>query len=601
MITNLFPENTYHAELTRLNSTLNSLKHTKNRIAWGRLAAILLLIASAFYLWPVSQLLAILASSIFLGIFIRLLVLAANNSTAIENCNRLISINQQEISIAAGAYTQLPNGSKFLQPTHYYANDLDIFGRASVYQYINRTLSEQGNGFLANWLSSPSALPQIMARQEASKELAPAFQWRQQLQAHGMAATITNSTETNIRDWLQQPNKFSHNGGWNMLRILYPVFTIGLLACYLFSVIPGSWFLGAYAVFFIVSSQIKKIIFPEYIELNSIVPEMNALYQSVASIETQSFTSGYLQALQQKFKDGQSSSADSIKKLKNLLDKFDDSLNMFMAFILGPLLLWELQLVFELEKWRTANAARAGEWFKALGEMEAVSSIANLHFNHADWVYPAFDAAMHGSLIAKDLGHPLIPAAQRVCNDFNTAGLAQVALITGSNMAGKSTFLRSIGVNMVLAMMGAPVCASYMKTSVMQIVSSMRVADNLEENTSTFYAELKKLKAIIECVNRHDKVFVLLDEILRGTNSLDRHTGSKALVKQLIGKDAVAMLATHDVELAQMVNDYPANIHNYHFDAQIDKEELYFDYKLKTGICKSINASLLMKKIGIEL
>ena len=154
---------------------------------------------------------------------------------------------------------------------------------------------------------------------------------------------------------------------------------------------------------------------------------------------------------------------------------------------------------------------------------------------------------------------------------------------------------------MVLAMMGAPVCASSMKVAAMQMISSMRIADNLEENTSTFYAELKKLKTIIDCVNRNEKVFVLLDEILRGTNSLDRHTGSKALVKQLIRQRAVAILATHDVELAQCQTEFPGNIHNYHFDAQISNEELYFDYKLKEGICKSINASLLMKKIGIEL
>jgi DNA mismatch repair ATPase MutS len=168
-------------------------------------------------------------------------------------------------------------------------------------------------------------------------------------------------------------------------------------------------------------------------------------------------------------------------------------------------------------------------------------------------------------------------------------------------MAGKSTFLRSIGVNTVLAMMGSTVCAAQMEVSVMRIISSMRVADNLQESTSTFYAELKKLQYIIENVNSHEKIFVLLDEILRGTNSLDRHTGSEALVKQLIKKEAVAMLATHDVELAQLQTTYQANIHNYHFDAQIANEELYFDYTLKEGICQSINASILMKKIGIEL
>ena len=174
-------------------------------------------------------------------------------------------------------------------------------------------------------------------------------------------------------------------------------------------------------------------------------------------------------------------------------------------------------------------------------------------------------------------------------------------LVTGSNMAGKSTYLRSIGVNAVLAMAGAPVCASYFSLSPVQIISSMRIADNLEESTSTFYAELKKLKTIIDKVNNKEKVFILLDEILRGTNSLDRHTGSAALIKQLIKHNAACIIATHDVELAKMKDEYPENILNYHFDVQVSNDELYFDYQLKEGICTSLNASILMKKIGIEL
>ena len=174
-------------------------------------------------------------------------------------------------------------------------------------------------------------------------------------------------------------------------------------------------------------------------------------------------------------------------------------------------------------------------------------------------------------------------------------------VITGSNMAGKSTYLRSIGINVVLAMAGSPVCATGFVLSPVQIISSMRIADNLEESTSTFYAELKKLKTVIDKVNEGAHVFILLDEILRGTNSLDRHTGSVALLKQLIKKQAAAIIATHDVELAQLKEAYPTNILNYHFDAQVSNDELYFDYKLKTGVCESLNASILMKKIGIEL
>lgn len=168
-------------------------------------------------------------------------------------------------------------------------------------------------------------------------------------------------------------------------------------------------------------------------------------------------------------------------------------------------------------------------------------------------------------------------------------------------MAGKSTFLRSVGVNIVLAMMGSPVYAGSFTVSNMKVISSMRINDNLEENTSTFYAELKKLKEVIESVYRNEKVFLLLDEILRGTNSADRHTGSKALIKQLIQHHAVGLIATHDLELAKLADEFPEKLHNYHFDVQVAGDELYFDYKLKRGICNSMNASLLMKKIGIEL
>jgi len=203
--------------------------------------------------------------------------------------------------------------------------------------------------------------------------------------------------------------------------------------------------------------------------------------------------------------------------------------------------------------------------------------------------------------MAKEMGHPLIPVEKRVNNSFTVKENQQLSLITGSNMAGKSTFLRSAGINVVLAMMGSPVCAAELIVSNMRVISSMRVSDNLEENTSTFYAELKKLKQIIDAVKKHEKVFLLLDEILRGTNSADRHTGSKAFIKQLVKEKAFALVATHDLELTKLAEEFPADIHNYHFDVQVKGDELYFDYVLKEGICQSMNASLLMKKIGIEL
>lgn len=596
-----FPVTVYDSQIIELTSQLALLKKRKDRISWARLVIILLLIADAWWMPRYSILFTVISGVLLTAMFIRLVLVAASNGSHIENVNRLISINQQEIQVADGGYTQRPDGSEFLSPAHHYANDLDMFGRASIYQYLNRTTSQQGHATLASWLLEPAAVEVIDERQSAVKELASQYQWRQQLQAYGMEQPITTATEEKVAGWILQENIFSGHTGWKMLRWLYPITTITLVILYIIDILPNQWFIAAYIIALGFSGLISKLIRPQSRYLDKIVPETEALFKSVQWIESHSFHSHYLVKLQQHFLGGDTRSSVAIKQLKKILDKFDYNLNLLLAIFLNPLLLWDLQLVFQLENWRTHNKTTTQQWFAALAETESVSTIANLHFNHPDWVFPVFDNTSRGTFKAMDMGHPLIPENKMIPNNFSTHGTGQITLITGSNMAGKSTFLRSTAVNIVLAMMGSPVCAKEMLLSPMRVISSMRVADNLEESTSTFYAELKKLKSIIECVNNHEKVFVLLDEILRGTNSLDRHTGSKALIKQLINKNAVAMLATHDVELAQLQSNYPNNMHNYHFDAQIANEELYFDYKLKEGVCKSLNASLLMKKIGIEL
>jgi len=282
------------------------------------------------------------------------------------------------------------------------------------------------------------------------------------------------------------------------------------------------------------------------------------------------------------------------------LERLDYRYNPLVHVPLNMFLLWDLQQLFALEKWKSGKETTVARWFHVLAEMESLVTLATVCFNHPQWSFPQLSSG-HGVLMAKEMGHPLIPVEKRVNNSFTVKENQQLSLITGSNMAGKSTFLRSAGINVVLAMMGSPVCAAELIVSNMRVISSMRVSDNLEENTSTFYAELKKLKQIIDAVKKHEKVFLLLDEILRGTNSADRHTGSKAFIKQLVKEKAFALVATHDLELTKLAEEFPADIHNYHFDVQVKGDELYFDYVLKEGICQSMNASLLMKKIGIEL
>jgi DNA mismatch repair ATPase MutS len=334
--------------------------------------------------------------------------------------------------------------------------------------------------------------------------------------------------------------------------------------------------------------------------LTGIVKEVGVMHQLMKWIEDKRFSASILQQLQQSVAEGEKKAYTNIKELKSLLDRFDLRLNWFLFPFINGFLLWDVRQIIALNKWKDKNRKKISLWYTLIAEFEVLNSLSTVHFNHPGWVIPDFSNE-HFSLETGNLGHPLIQPAQRVNSNFSLKGQAKVALVTGSNMAGKSTFLRSLGVNIVLAQMGSPVCATAFTLSPNKLMSSMRIADNLAENTSTFYAELKKLKTILEAVNRHEPVFILLDEILRGTNSLDKHTGSEALIRQLIKQKAVAVLATHDVELAKLENEFSTSLENYHFDVQVEGEELYFDYKLKHGVCTSLNASILMKKIGIEV
>ena len=320
----------------------------------------------------------------------------------------------------------------------------------------------------------------------------------------------------------------------------------------------------------------------------------------MAVLKIRHFQDPLLNSLKKHFQSEITRASKQVKELNGILNRFDYRLNPIVYIPLNILLLWDLQQILQLEKWKSKNNQEVSHWFDAMARFEVLSSLGTLAFNHPHWCFPDLNKEKP-EFTAVQLGHPLIKPEKSVCNDFSAIGSGNINIITGSNMAGKSTFLRSVGVNMILATMGAPVCATKMTVSPLKVMTSMRIKDNLEENTSTFYAELKKLKTIIDAVNSRQPVFILLDEILRGTNSLDRQTGSMALIRQLLHHNATGIVATHDLELAGMIKEFPEGIHNYYFDAALDGEELYFDYTLKQGVCQNLNASILMKKIGIEL
>ncbi len=572
---------------------------TRRWLGMLRLASLALAFLLLWYFWRQGVLPASAAFAMGIALFIYFVNRDLKNAARIRNTATLIRINQQELDILRHHYSFLPEGKEWQPEAHAYANDLDIFGHASLFQYCNRCQSEQGMRLFVSWLLEPAPHEMILSRQAAVKELATLPQWRQQLQAHGIREKVTVAAEQSIHNWLQQENRFQHPS-WKWLRVVMPAITLLSLGLHIAGIMSAGLFYPVLFLAFLVSLAISKRVMPVYQQLNRMAAQAATLAHSMQHIENEKFNSPLLLRVQGGFMDQKEKASGKVKRLITILDRMDYRLNPLVWIPLNTLLLWDLQQALELEKWKQQSRSGCLAWFASLATFESLASLANLAFNHPGWCFPILSEEP-GTFHATGLGHPLIAPEKRVVSEFESRGLPRISLITGSNMAGKSTFLRTVGVNIILAMAGGPVCAATLTVSNLRVISSMRVSDNLEESTSTFYAELKKLKYVIEAVNRKEPVILLLDEILRGTNSTDRHTGSTALIRQLISQDAMALVATHDLQLAQLENDYPASIRNYHFDVQVDKEELFFDYRLKDGVCRSMNASLLMKKIGIML
>lgn len=592
------PELFYTQRHQQLQQQLDLLGRKKNILGWARFLVMAALIISVYFI--INNGLPWLAPAFLLLVaFVRLVFADLDNKNNISHGQFLQQVNEAELKALNEHYFHFEDGAAHTPHDHLYANDLDLFGRASLFQFMNRTTSEMGSAHLAAWLLNPAAEQTIVQRQEAIKELSQLTGWRQELQAFGKEKRIIIETKNRLQTWIDAPPAFNP-ARWKPLQWLLPAIMITVISLNIADILSDAvrnYFLLASAVF---AYFISKKVIPVHYQVSRMAEELAVLSDSIRLIEKTQFQSPFLQQLYGSYALENGSASGELRKLKNILGRLDYRLNPVIFIPLAVLFQWDLQQVMALEKWKKRNQQNIAEWFESLGKFEAISSLATLHFNHPGWCFPVLKPG-YFFIEGEQVGHPLIPKEKRVTNPIKINESGELMLITGSNMAGKSTYLRSIGINVVLTMMGAPVCADSFELSPVQVITSMRIADNLEENTSTFYAELKKLKTVIDKVNNKERVFILLDEILRGTNTLDRHTGSVALVKQLIKHAAAGIIATHDVELAKLKQEFPGNILNYHFDARVSNDELYFDYKLKEGICRSINASVLMKKIGIEL
>jgi hypothetical protein len=595
----------YQQQISSHLSTIQQLRRKKRMISIGRLATVLTGLAFSIYLWPKTQV-VVLTSIAFLIVLIALVFRDADASVAIKNLELLIKVNQHDIDAIEHVFFGYENnlsgydsGGQFADPDHPYASDLDLFGQSSLFQWMNRCHADQSKKMLSVFLKEPLPLSVITNKQIASRELSGKQSYCQQFQATAMAEPLTHQTEKKLESWMQSPSVGFDNPFWKWFQFIYPVFPISLCTIYILDIISANIFLFSLVILSLIHFFAGRKISGEFMMLVKIEPEIHMMSKQLQYIEKENFSSVFLQSLQNQLKpDGYNSASASIKDLNNILKKIEWRSNLIVNALLQLFLFWDLRLILQLKEWKKKNNGRPKTWIQVIAETEVIISLASMVYNNPGWSFPEVDEKFF-HYQAEKIGHPLIPTSQRIDNDFSLNGTGTVTLITGSNMAGKSTFLRSLGINTVLACMGAPVCARRMNLSRVSLISSMRVADNLTENTSTFYAELKKIQSIINAVNRNEPVFILLDEVLRGTNSNDRHKGTQALVRQLLKSGAVAVMATHDTDLAHSESSN-SSVHNYHFEGSILGDELSFDYKIKNGICESLNATTLMKKIGIH-
>ncbi|MDP4709804.1 MAG: hypothetical protein NWS63_01295 [Saprospiraceae bacterium] len=538
---------------------------------------------------------------VFLAFFYRFVRWHSDIARKQAHAANLADINRKELNALAYHLDDFAFDPPRADVMHPYAADLDIEGAHALFQLLNRASTGIGRAALSDFLCYPADLPEILARQEAIRELSPQVGWRQELQALGKEAADDPAHVAGLRQWLEAPNIFAEIRWLTAARVVIPLWTL-VAAIFVAPVIP--WTLNLLLLLpagYILQKTVRLV--NQTHELTGKAGTILHHYAAmIAHLESADFRSAALQKAQLPLRSEDKQASEALKTLAYITSQLDVRYNAF-AVLLNLGFLWDIQWLYRLEQWKSKYGIHLSEWFDSLKYVEAISSLANAAYNNPDWVFPEIIDAC--KLEAVHLGHPLIAPGIRVCNDFQLPSSGHIKLITGSNMAGKSTFLRTVGINIVLAMAGAPVCATRFRCPLLMPYTSMRTRDALHENTSSFYAELKRLKFIIEAVEAKGSgghyPFFILDEILKGTNSEDRHTGSRALIKQLIAAGGTGLIATHDLELGKLEAEYGGALENLCMEVTIEDGKLSFDYKIKKGISKSFNATLLMREMGIRI
>jgi hypothetical protein len=508
----------------------------------------------------------------------------------------LKELNDDEAARLQGRFLRLETGTEFLDPAHPYAADLDVFGTHSLFRLLNRTRTHGGTRRLADWLRAPADRSTLFRRQQAVAELAPRLDFRQRTEATAMRFRTVGESPDGLLAWVRTTDETLFRPIFKIIRWL-PLLTISLLVTGWIGIVPSVWgwvLLGVQAGAVL---RVGRVVKATVATTNSALGPLRAYAEVLTHLEAEPFESEALRHIGQNL----SGASAHVRTLSRNLDLLSYRQNPYFYLFVGLVTSWDLHFGTRVETWKRQHRDDLPRWLDALAEYEALHSLAGLACAEPGYRFPTL-APEPLIVEAQHLGHPLLPAERRVTNSVSLIGTGQTALITGSNMAGKSTFLRTVGVNVVLALTGSVVAAESFACSVVRVFTSMRTQDSLAESTSSFYAELRRLRYLLDLtgVPVAPPVLYFLDEILKGTNSKDRHAGARALIRQLHQTAASGFVSTHDVELGEEATAWPF-VQNFSFQSEVIGGELRFDYRLRPGVCHSFNASELMRQMGIAL
>lgn len=591
MVTNFYKE-----RVAQFNQKALSLKQKLNGLSISRLLSFVIFLFLVFQCTQTGSGWVITATLTMFALFLILVKWYDKVQQQKLFFTALMDCNEKEYQFLQTNQSSYDAGKEYENPHHPYSYDLDLFSEGGLFSYLNRCSTSFGKEALAQDLLQPDTAS-ITSRQEAIAELKDKVDFRHQLYAHGHLHQTKKKDLDRLNEWINADNKLI-DSKWYYLMMLFPLGTIGSLLYYVIAEHEGAFSL--FSKLFIINLLIAFSFARKITSQLSISSSVTKILQNYSNqlrlIEQEDFTSPLLKQYRQQLLHNGSSASRLIAQLASLFNYLETVVNLLVSILLNGLFLFHIHILFRLGNWKKKYANNITHWLQLIGKLEALSSFANLYYNNPEFCFPK--TLDKPDFAATNLGHTLVKKEKRVCNDISFSQ-QKFIILTGSNMSGKSTFLRTLGTNLILAKSGSPVCATSFTFYPFDIFVSMRITDSLQENESLFYAELKRLRAIIKSLEDKKQTFVILDEILRGTNSNDKRNGTIGLIRKMKSFDTFGIIATHDTVVTDLIKEYPLFIANKAFESEIINNELLFDYKLKNGVCNSLSASYLMKKMDI--